>query len=83
VNSTRFTAFNSYRLKDKGFDWVIGRRRITVQPPPSGLAKIFILKPIKETFLIRPLDQFRNQITDAHLFQDAFLIELETGGVVF
>ncbi|MFZ0613899.1 MAG: hypothetical protein WAM73_16790, partial [Desulfobacterales bacterium] len=25
---------------------VIGRWRITIQPPPSGLAKTFILKPI-------------------------------------
>jgi hypothetical protein len=30
----------------KVLDCVIGRRRITIQPPPSGLAKIFILKPI-------------------------------------
>jgi hypothetical protein len=27
-------------------DCVIGRRRITIQPPPSGLAKNIILKPI-------------------------------------
>jgi hypothetical protein len=27
-------------------DCVIGRRRITIQPPPSSLAKRIILKPI-------------------------------------
>ena len=35
-----------YSLQDKDFGCVIGRRRITIQPSPSSLAKIFILKPI-------------------------------------
>jgi hypothetical protein len=35
-----------YRLQDKDFGCVMGRRRVTTQPSPSILAKIFILKPI-------------------------------------
>ena len=35
-----------YSLQDKDFGCVIGRLRITIQPSPSSLAKIFILKPI-------------------------------------
>jgi hypothetical protein len=36
----------NYRLQDKVFDCVIGRRRITIQPSSFSLAKIFILKPL-------------------------------------
>jgi hypothetical protein len=33
-------------FKIKVLDCVIGRRRITMQPSPSGLGQNFILKPI-------------------------------------
>jgi hypothetical protein len=33
-------------FKIKVLDCVIGRRRITIQPSPSGLAQTIILKPI-------------------------------------
>ncbi|MGA9263383.1 MAG: hypothetical protein WBV95_15505 [Desulfobacterales bacterium] len=38
--------FRYIGFKIKVLDCVIGRRRITIQPSPSGLAKNFILKPI-------------------------------------
>jgi hypothetical protein len=34
-------------------DCVIGRRRISIQPPPSSLAKRIILKPIAQIGLLR------------------------------
>jgi hypothetical protein len=33
-------------LKIKVLGWVIGRRRMTIQPSSAGLAKTIILKPI-------------------------------------
>ena len=41
----------SFRIKI--LDCVIGRRRITIQPSPSGIAKTIILKPIDQALSFR------------------------------
>jgi hypothetical protein len=51
IHHPEHRCIRTYSLQDKDFGCVVGRRRITIQPSPSGLAKIFILKPISNSKL--------------------------------
>jgi hypothetical protein len=46
-------------------DCVIGRRRITIQPPLSGLAKTSILKPIATALFIAEIESNSDKIRAA------------------
>jgi len=58
-----------YRLLIKVLGCVIGRRRITLQPSPSGLAKTIIVKPIYRCLTALPAAVKTDRKRDADLIQ--------------